>query len=116
MKKIILTILGISLFATSCQNENNKQVKSTVNKAEVKIDSSSIRKQEATKILDEINNWMEKGIKKELTSNKVNKEINPLMEKYQQLLKRMNKNDSTSVQNYRIEQVNKMIDLQMQQD
>lgn len=116
MKKIILPILGISLFAISCQNENKEQVKNTVNTAEVKIDSSSIKKQEAIKILDEVNKWMEKGVKKTLTSKKVNKQINPLMEKYQQLLKKMNKRDSTSIQNYRVEQINKIIDLQIQQN
>lgn len=111
--KIIL--FGIFILSLSCKNENKNSIEKIAKSTELKIDSSSIDKLKAIKILDEINGWMKKGITKELSPKKVNEKINPLMDNYQDLLKKMNEADSISVQKYRIEQINKMIDLQMQQ-
>jgi hypothetical protein len=58
---------------------------------------------------------MKKGITKGLSTSKVNDKINPLMKKYELKLSQLNKEDSLSVQTYRVEQVNEMINLQMQQ-
>jgi hypothetical protein len=95
----------------SC-NEKTNNVKTEIT---VKIDSSIIRKKEAIAILNQVQGWMEKGVTKKLSVSKVNKKINPLMDKYQNFLKKMNKQDSTEVQNYRIKLVNELIDLQLQQ-
>lgn len=111
MKKIFI-ILIISAFGVACNNKDNRaKIKSTI-----EVDSSEIRLNEAMILLNEANSWMEKGIKKEASKAKINEEINPRMEKYQKLLKRMNKKDSAEIQNYRIEKINELIDLQIQQN
>lgn len=109
-------LFSISILFISCKNDTKNSIDNSTKIVETKIDSSSIKKQEAIKILDEVNLWMKKGITKELSTKKVNEKINPLMDKYQELLNKMNKKDSAYIQKYRIEQVNKMIDLQMQQN
>ncbi|MCF2219289.1 hypothetical protein H9Q08_08225 [Chryseobacterium sp. PS-8] len=111
MRKIFILLLITDLII-SCNNPNNK----VITKTDLKVDSSKIRMNEAKALLDNVNTWMEKGIKKSISKKKVNEEINPLMEKYQDILKKMNKEDSTEIQNYRLRKVNELIDLQMQQN
>jgi hypothetical protein len=124
MKKIIFISLAI-LLVNCKQNEQSKLdniVIGTIAKSkvmdisdEINIDSSKIKKQEAIVLLNEIYGWMKKGITKGLSTSKVNDKINPLMKKYELKLSQLNKEDSLSVQTYRVEQVNEMINLQMQQ-
>jgi hypothetical protein len=124
MKKIIFISLAI-LLVNCKQNEQSKLdniVIDTIAKSkvmdisdEINIDSSKIKKQEAIVLLNEIYGWMKKGITKGLSTSKVNDKINPLMKKYELKLSQLNKEDSLSVQTYRVEQVNEMINLQMQQ-
>ena len=112
MKKVLLSILLIC-FSISCKKTENQQIENA--KSEIKIDSSLIKKKEAIKLLNEIDVWMKKGVTKELSTSKVNENINPLMKKYDKILSKLNKQDSLSVQEYRMKQINKMIELQMQQ-
>jgi len=67
-------------------------------------------------ILNNVQSWVKKGVTKELSSTKVNNEINPLMNKYQNLLRKMNRRDSSEIQSYRIKLINELIDLQIQQN
>jgi hypothetical protein len=100
----------------SCINPGNKnQPKENLN-TEINVDSSTFKKQEAIKLLNEVDIWMKKGVMKELSPSIVNEKVTPLMMKYQKILAELNKEDSISVQQYRIEQINKMIDLQIQQN
>ncbi len=112
MKKVLLSVLLICCLV-SCKKTENQQIKNV--KSEIKIDSSLIKKKEAIKLLNEIDGWMKKGITKELSTSKVNDKINPLMKKYELKLSELNKKDSISVQEYRLKQINEMINLQMQQ-
>lgn len=111
MRKTFILLLLMDLII-SCNSPNNR----VVTKTDVKVDSGKIRMNEAKALLDNVNTWMEKGITKSVSKEKVNKEINPLMEKYQDILKKMNKEDSTEIQNYRLRKINEIIDLQMQQN
>lgn len=112
MKKVLLSVLLICCLV-SCKKTENQQIENV--KSEIKIDSSLIKKKEAIKLLNEIDGWMKKGITKELSTSKVNDKINPLMKKYELKLSELNKKDSISVQEYRLKQINEMINLQMQQ-
>ncbi|WP_123862138.1 hypothetical protein [Chryseobacterium artocarpi] len=111
MGKSIIILIISSLVAVACNDKAN----GAKTEIPVKVDSSKMRKKEAVVVLDEVQHWMKKGVTKKLSTNKVNKEINPLMEKYQKLLEKMNKQDSTEIQNYRVKLINELIDLQIQQ-
>ncbi|AZA83329.1 hypothetical protein C1637_21630 [Chryseobacterium lactis] len=110
IKKMII-LIAYSLLVACNQKEKS-------DRAEVIAitDSSKIKKDEAVIILNNVQSWVKKGVTKELSSTKVNNEINPLMNKYQNLLRKMNKRDSSEVQNYRIKLINELIDLQIQQN
>lgn len=109
MRKIFIIIIVFNLTIT-CTNKDKDIQKITI----TKIDSNKIRITEAKAILNNANSWMEKAIKKEISKERANKEIIPLMDMYQKLLKKMNKQDSTEIQNYRIKKVNELIELQIQ--
>ena len=113
MKIITLAILTLCIIS-SC---NNGSVENTTanNISTTVIDSSSIYKQEAINTLNEIDAWMKKGVTKQASVAEVNKVVNPLMEKYTDLMSKLNLSDSTEVHEYRLKQVNEMIDLQMEQ-
>lgn len=114
MKKI-LALIALSMVLFSCKHsENNNKTKDIIKK-ETKIDSSKIMKQEAINLLNEADKWVKKGVMNEVSNSKVNKNIKPLMKKYEEILSKLNKEDSIAVQQYRIIQINKMMDLQMQQ-
>nr|WP_315211650.1 hypothetical protein [uncultured Flavobacterium sp.] len=112
MKKVLLVFL-VSIFFLSCM-DRKQQVKESV-KIEIKNDSSEIKKKQGIVILNEVDMWMKKGMNKEISTSEVNEKINPLMKKYEVILSQLDKKDSLAVQEYRIKQINKMIDLQMQQ-
>jgi hypothetical protein len=114
MKKI-LSLLTLSAILISCKDSENKNQSNEIVKTETKIDSSKIMKQEAIKLLNETDGWVKKGVMKEISTSKVNENINPLMKKYDEILAKLDKTDSLAVQEYRVKQINKMIDLQMQQ-
>lgn len=112
MKKVLLVFL-VSIFFLSCM-DRKQQVKESV-KIEIKNDSSEIKKKQGIVILNEVDMWMKKGMNKEISTSEVNEKINPLIKKYEVILSQLDKKDSLAVQEYRIKQINKMIDLQMQQ-
>nr|WP_314895951.1 hypothetical protein [uncultured Flavobacterium sp.] len=114
MKKI-LTLLTLSVVLFSCKNSENKNQANEIVKTKTKIDSSKIMKQEAINLLNEADGWVKKGVMKEVSTSKVNENINPLMKKYEAILSKLDKKDSLAVQEYRTKQINKMIDLQIQQ-
>lgn len=114
MKKT-LTLLALSVVLFSCKDSENKNQSNEIVKTEIKIDSSKIMKQEAIRLLNEADGWVKKGVLKEVSTSKVNENINPLMKQYDKTLSKLNKQDSLSVQEYRMKQINKMIELQMKQ-
>lgn len=119
MRKNIFTFLlplGV-LFAIGCnqqeKSENKIKEKSTqVSKTEV--DSSKVYKREAITLLDQVNSTMRKAVKGEMSQKEANKEINPKMDNYLRFMSKMLPIDTLAVQNYRVQEVNKIIDLQMQ--
>lgn len=112
-KKLALLILSVVLL--SCRNSDDRNQINEIVKTETKIDSSKIMKQEAVNLLNEVDGWVKKGVLKEVSTSKVNEKINPLMKKIEDILSKLDKKDSLEVQEYRIKQINKIIDLQMQQ-
>ena len=83
---------------------------------EVSVNGENPKVAEAKKILDEANSYVKKGILKEMSNDAVNAKINPLMEKYQKLLSQLHDADKEHVENYRIAEINKVIDLKVAQD
>lgn len=112
MKKI-LSLLTLSAILISCKDSENKNQSNEIVKTETVIDSSEIKKKEIILLLNEVDGWMKKGVTNELSSSKVNEKINPLMKEFEIKLSKLNKKDSVYVQEYRIKQINKMIELQM---
>jgi len=84
--------------------------------AEVSVNGENPKVAEAKKILDEANSYVKKGILKEMSNDAVNAKINPLMEKYQKLLSQLHGADKEHVENYRIVEINKVIDLKVAHD
>jgi hypothetical protein len=115
MKKT-LYYFAVTMLITSCNQIKNqeKTIESTI--VQTTIDSSVIIKQNAINILKEVDEIVRKGVSKELSNKIVNKKIQPLMKEYDYLLSKLNVTDSTEVQKFRISQINKIIDLQMQQN
>lgn len=110
MKKIFILISTIGFFVC-CKKADIQNIKKV--QTETVIDSSAIKKKEIILLLNEVDEWMKKGVTNELSSSKVNDKINPLMKEFELKLSKLNKKDSLYVQEYRIKQINKMIELQM---
>lgn len=97
------------------KSENDSLATSTkISKTEV--DSSKLYKKEAIKIIDEVNITMKKSIMGKISEKATNKEINPKMENLLKLMTKMSPNDTLEVHNYRIQEVNKIINLQIEQN
>lgn len=117
MKKLI-TLLVFIMFTSCNQNGKKNSNFSTENSKKPiisKIDSSSLRKKESMKILDEVQSWVVKGIKGELPVERVNKKINPMMDEYFALIKKMKPEDTLVVHNYRMKLIKRLVDLQVKQ-
>ena len=121
MNKQVFTLLvpiGLLLTVGCNQQEKSKnetqETSTQISKTEV--DSSKIYKAEAIKLLDEVNNTMRMAIKGEISQKATNKEINPKMDKFLNLMTKMSPIDTLAVYNYRIQEVNKIIDLQVIQN
>ncbi|WP_024568750.1 hypothetical protein [Elizabethkingia anophelis] len=82
--------------------------------AEIEINGEDPKMIEARKILDESTSYVKKGILKEMSNNEVNNKINPLMKKYEALKKDLNPKEVEQLENYRMKEINKVLDLQMQ--
>ncbi len=135
MKKLFLSVFVVLCFISCNKNQSVIDKEKDINIEDIsvdamvldtmpvgaynadnnKIDSSAIKKQEAINVLNEMDGWVRKGVKNQLSNIEVNKKIKPLAKKYDILLSQLNKKDSIFVQAYKIKQINKMIDLQMQQ-
>ncbi|REC41779.1 hypothetical protein [Chryseobacterium sp. 5_R23647] len=105
MKKLFIA-LSFLIVLNACEKKtNNVEIK--------KVDSSKILKDSAIATINKANTFMIKGVKKELSKKLVNKNIEPLMEKYEVYLSKLSPSDSIFVQNHRIKLINELIDLQM---
>src|SRR5690606_14924724 len=97
------------------KQKNEVQEISTKN-SNTEIDSSKIYREEAIQLLDEVNSTMQKAIKGEISQKATNKEINPKMKKFFELMTKMSPADTLDVHNYRVQEINKIIDLQVEQN
>lgn len=118
--KSIFNIIITSVLLISCkgQTANEKKVDSLTNNttiADTLINSKTNRilVDSAKELINDANYWMEKGIRKQLPPSKVNDHIKPVMAKYEEIYKKLSPSDTIEVRRYRIEQINKMIDLQI---
>lgn len=83
--------------------------------AEVTVYGENPKVAEAKKLIDEATEFMNKGIRKEITVQQANAKINPLMEKFEKINAQLSSTEQEHLKNYRIEQAQKSIDLQVQQ-
>ena len=137
MKKLIL--LSTILFLSNCNKKNENQIVSKTTsqnedeisqeeierivdsaanaadyQAEKEIYGENSKVKEAKNILDEANAIVKKGILKQMSTAEVNKKVNPLMAKYEKILAELSPKEQEQVKNYRIVEINKVIDLQVQ--
>ncbi|WP_124586792.1 hypothetical protein [Pedobacter sp. KBW06] len=77
--------------------------------------SDSLQVEAAKTLLDSSNAYVARGIKKEWTKVQVNEKVNPTMEKFWVIYKKLKPADTLKVYEYRIDGINKLIDLQMKQ-
>lgn len=100
------------------QREAERVVDSAANAAEyeanVDVNGENPKVAEARKTLDEATSYVKKGIRGEMNNTDVNKKVDPLMKKYENLKKELTKTEVEKLENYRITEMNKVIDLQMQ--
>lgn len=113
MLKLIFNIAFISatLVILGCneQARSNDQTQQQLSKLE--IDSGKIYKDEAFKLLDEINNVVRKAIQGEVSQKDANDEIRPKMNKYNTIMNLLSPADTLELHNYRVEELIKIIDL-----
>ncbi|SKB35226.1 hypothetical protein SAMN05660866_01040 [Maribacter arcticus] len=114
---ILLTPIALMILIGCGQQEEskNKTPEVSTQPTEIKVDSSKIYKQEAIQLLDEVNNAVRKGIMGEVSQKATNEEINPKMKEYIQLMTKMSPLDTMDVHNYRVQEINKIIDIQIEQ-
>lgn len=115
MKRAKFFLILSTLFY-SCQGTNKTTKDVPENDSQNAIKTIVDKKQEAISILNDVNYWVRKGIREEIPPSEVNKHVDPLMEKYQQILPTLSYADSIEVQDYRMQELNKIVELQMRQD
>jgi hypothetical protein len=117
MKRKILYMCTLGLFAcNTSQSVNNKISKDTAIKVAVRKTDYNVLIDSAKFLLNDANFYMEKGVKKQMLPSKVNAKVKPLMEQYFAVYKQLRPVDTVVVYNYRIDLLNKLIDLQVKQD
>jgi len=79
----------------------------------IPIDSNSLWIDSAKAILKRNNELIKKGIAKEMSSDDVNAIVNPSMDIYFQLIKKIDPKDTLSINEYRIELINELVDFQI---
>lgn len=82
--------------------------------AAVSVNGENPKVKKAKNLIDESTGWMNKAIKGEISQEAANKKINPLMEEFQKINSTLSSNEQEHLKNYRIEQAQKSIDLQVQ--
>ncbi|WP_086980169.1 hypothetical protein [Elizabethkingia miricola] len=107
--KTILFLTSLILITLSCNQKRNECGENTA------FIKTNIKKDSAITLLNTVDSIMKKAIKKEISPKEVNKQIEPLMKKYEKYLSELSTQDSIEIQKYRIDQINKMIDLQLEQ-
>ena len=89
-------------------------VNATSYQADAEVYGENPKVKKAKNILDEANGYVKKGIIKQMSTDEVNKKINPLMAKYEKILGELNPKEQEVVKNYRISELNKVVDLQVE--
>ena len=109
------TYISYFLFAAfafeSCNTQPNSKVNPTTDF--LAVDSSKIYIDSAKSLLIQANKFVEKGIKGEMNTKRVNQAINPIMAKYFSVFKKLKPEDSLVVYQFRLQKVNEIIDLQI---
>lgn len=80
------------------------------------IDSSAIFKQEAVITLDSATDFIKQGILGKISPKVANEKSQPFLDKFNYYMSKMNPQDTLYVHNYRLKELNKVIDLQIEQD
>ena len=70
--------------------------------------------QQAKELIDEVNSIVKKGILKQLNISEVNDKINPLMNKYENLIGKLSPQEKKEVEEYRMLEMSKVVDLQVE--
>ena len=78
--------------------------------------TDSMQVEAAKVLLDSSNAYVARGVKKEWTKAQVNEKVNPTMEKFWVIYKKLKPADTLKVYEYRLDGINELIDLQMKQN
>jgi len=113
-KKLVILIYPLVLYSCSSDSKKQEVAEDTIAQPILQVDSSKILADSAMALLVEANQYVAKGIKKEMSNNKVNEIINPLMERYFILYSKLKPEDTLRVYQFRIDKLNELIDLQME--
>jgi len=108
MKKVFY-IICILVFLISCDDQAKKSSNILATR-----DTSIVLVDSAKYFIDRANDFVIKGIKKEMKQSKVNDSLKPYMDKYFEIYKRLKPEDTLLLQEYRVKKINELIDLKLQ--
>lgn len=115
----VMAIAGMMAFQ-SCQNNSGDKASQTdtlkADTTKVLLTKKDPNIDTCMRLLDSSTIYMTKGIKGELSKEKVNEKIKPIMDKYFSLYKNLKPEDTTQVYDYRVKKLNELIDLQVKKD
>ena len=111
MKK---TFTILSLIAITGCNTNNTGTKS---KDSVVVENTAKYSMvdSAKMMLDSSDFYMRKGVTKQISQEETREKVNPFMENFKRIYSKLSPTDTAVVYKYRIEALNKLIDLQIEQ-
>lgn len=113
MKKLFILFLFASAFA-SCTSSNPYTAKAADTVTAIEAEQhAALMVDSAKALLNDANYYVEKGILKTMAPSEVNAKIKPIMAKYEAVYKTLDAQDTMKVYSYRIESVNKLMNLQM---
>lgn len=112
MKQLLFLFLAATALISCTSNQASTKQADTVTAIEAE-QNAALLVDSAKALLNDANYWVEKGIKQTVPPSEVNAKLKPIMAKYDAVYKSLDPQDTLEVHNYRIEEVNKMIELQM---
>lgn len=117
MKRNILYLCAIGfLSCNNSQSVSTKKGTDSVKKVETKKVDYKVLVDSAKFLLNDANFYMEKGVKKQMLPSQVNAKVKPLMDNFFVVYSQLPPSDTLEVYNYRIDLLNKLIDLQVKED
>lgn len=110
MRNVLMLIIPIILFG--CKGRDNKEItNNSVGSETSTVDSSNIYMDSAKTALISANDFVEKGIKGEMTNSKARRESTPFMKKFEFYYSKLSPEDTLIIYNYRIKKMNELVDL-----